>query len=287
MRRQPTQDKVFRRSILTLLPEWSLAGGIALALYRAADELHVPIAKGKWALILLPLFWAAGRTLLWAAQTWTFTGEGLLIVHKSGISPQRQVIHLVSARDPYFHPTPLVGWLGVGRVGFRATDLEGRLAAFEWAWLARCPRFHEILRARGDLSLVQAPPSPWRETLLGLWTALRAQWERWSQKTTRAAQPRGPWRLDDYGRFLAFCRHLLSHPDEPLTRPGWVPAAVAHRWIDVLASCRIVVPDQEDGWRLARSIHDLHDIHNRVGSTELARAVQRARPEGSKETVDV
>jgi hypothetical protein len=267
---------VFRRSLLTLFPEWVLATGIALALYAAADRWSLPLSGFRLALILAPLAWAVFRTLSWAAHTWTATESGLLIVQQGGLSRQRKVIHLVSARDAWFRPSPLAGWLGVGHVGFRATGPDGGLATFGWSWLAGSRRFYEILQARGDLSQVDLSASPWHEMLLGLWPAIHTQWaERWSQESEWVVRLRGQWFVGDYGRFMQFCRYLLTHPGRLLQRPAWVPAAVARRWMEVLEQCRIVLPGPREGdWRLAPTIRSLRDVHTRIGSRELSRALK-------------
>lgn len=278
MESQCIPREVFRRSWLTLTPEWSLAGGVSLAVALAAHHFGL---QGGWeapSLAMLPITWAAGRALLWARRTWTVTADGRLIVQEGILRRTCQVIHLCSARQVEPEDPLLARWLGIGHIAFQATNTQGQLQRFRWTWLGRHARLYEIIQARGQLPLGR--PSWWQ--LVGkkvkrlvhavkIWLA-----QGWALSGEIVTRLRGRWFVDDYGRFLAFCHHLLRSMGRGRRHPSWVPSAVARRWMAVLRQAHIVVDMPNGrGWRVARAIRSLEDIRRRIGEEELQRAVQR------------
>ncbi len=278
MESQCAPQEVFRRSWLTLVPEWSLAGGVSLTVALAARHFGLP---GGWevrGLVVLPIVWSATRTLLWACRTWTVTADGRLVVEGGILLRTRQVIHLCSVRRVETGAPLLTNWLGIGHVAFQATGPQGQLQPFRWTWLGRHPRLCEIIQARGQLPVDR--PSWWHpvssaaETLIhivGMWLS-----QGWTLGEEIVARLQDRWFVDDYGRFMAFCHHLLRHTRRRRWPPLWVPSAVVRRWMAVLRQARIVVDAPDGGgWRVAGVIHGLGDVHRRIGEEELRRAVQR------------
>ncbi len=156
--------ETFRRVWFTQVPEWTLAGGVAMAVVWAADHLNAPVGGTVLGLAALPLAWGAWRALRWFYHTWTATADGLLIEREGLLRRTRRVIHLRSAHQVSAEAAFLVGWLDVGHIAFQAADDEGQTQAFYWTWMDRYSRLYEIIRARGSL-----PPEPpaWRRLLAG------------------------------------------------------------------------------------------------------------------------
>jgi hypothetical protein len=278
MESQCIPREVFRRSWLILAPEWSLAGCVSLAVALAAQDFGL---QGGWevpGLAMLPIAWAAGRTLLWACRTWTATADGRLIVQEGILHRTRQVIHLCSARQAEPEAPFMIRWLGIGHITFQATNPQGQLQRFRWTWLGGHPRLCEIIQARGQLPVGR--PSWWRLVgstverpvhAVGIWLA---QGRALSGEIVTRLQ--GRWFVNDYGRFLAFCHHLLRSTGRGRWHPSWVPSPVARRWMEVLRQAHIVVDAPNGrGWRVAGAIRSLDDICRRIGEGELRRAVQR------------
>jgi len=264
MARQPEACEVFRRSCLTLVPEWTLASIVSLALYHAALRLRLPLREEKLALSLLPLAWALVRTLVWTGQTWTATADGRLIVRR-GIGPRaRQAIYLSDVRTVHTRIPPLLRRLGIGHIRFQVPDARGQPTSFHWTWIAHAARLHQILDAQGHTPIGSTQPTE-RQDLSTLVAALIA----WVLS---------PWlACDDYQRFLLFCDHLLLHPAQNPPRPSWAPEAVAACWMAVLRRCHIVVDrPREGGWRLAPAVRTLDDIRRRLGPEQLRQAVEQA-----------
>jgi hypothetical protein len=278
VRTQNPSYEVFRRSCLTLAAEWSLALVVSLTVVWSYHWFGL---QGEWeglSLAILPIAWAACRTLQWACRTWTATADGRLIVQQGVLLRTRQVIHLCSARDVEAEALRLVRWLVIGHITFQATDPQGRLRPFRWTWLGRHSRLCEIIQARGQLPVGR---SSWWQLVgrvvkrlahaVGIWLT-----HGWALSTEIVARLRGRWFVDDYGRFLAFCHHLLRNTGRERWAPSWVPSAVARRWMTVLHQAHIVVDVPNDGrWRVAGTIHSIEDVCRRIGEEELQRAIQR------------
>jgi len=272
MRTRDRPYETFRRSWLTLAPEWSLALGISLPImwfYRRSD------LQGPWgalSLVSLPMVWATYRTLQWAGHTWTATADGRLILEDGVLFRRRRVVHLCSARRVESRSPIVARWLSIGHVTFRANDSRGRLRAFQWTWVERHARLCEILRARGQLPV--GGPSRWQiigsrvSTVARRMVAQLAQ--GWALETLARLQ--GRWFVDDYGRFLAFCNRLLRNRGREQWAPSWAPPAVVKRWMMVLRRHRIIVdaPTQA-GWRIGDSIHSVEDIRHHVSKEDLRR----------------
>jgi hypothetical protein len=269
--------EVFRRSWLTLTVEWALALTVASTVVWAYVE-HDPHAEWKVAgLAALPLVWALSRTVQWFRCTLTATADRLLIIEEGVLFRSCQIIHLCSARGVTSKGTLLLGWLGIGRVNFRATDPLGQFRAFQWTWLARHARLCEIVEARGQLPVGR--PSKWQ---LG-WHMIKSvsyaglEWvvQVGALVVEMVVRLQGRWFVDDYGRFLAFCHHLLRNVERDHSIPRWAPPAVTRRWIAVLRRAHIVVDaPNSNGWCIARSICGLEDVRHRIGREELRRAVR-------------
>jgi membrane protein YdbS with pleckstrin-like domain len=277
VRIQNAAYEVFRRSWLTLASEWSLAFGVSLTVIWSYRQLG--LQGEEWeglSLAVPPVIWAACRTLQWAYCTWTATADGRLIVREGVLARTRQVIHLCSVRDVESKAPHLARWLGIGHLTFRATDLQGQLRPFRWIWLGRYSRLCEILQARGQLPVGR--PSWWQlvsgavERLahaVGMWLA-----QGWALTAEIVARLQGRWFVEDYGRFLAFCHHLLRSAGRERWAPSWAPSAVVRRWMAVLRRARIVVDAPNDiGWRMAGTVRSIGDVCCRIGEEDLRRAV--------------
>jgi hypothetical protein len=271
--------EAFRRSWLTLAPEWSLSGGVSLAVALAAHHFRL---QGGWevpGLTMLPIAWAAGRTLLWACRTWTATADGRLIVQEGILRRSRQVIHLCSARQIEPEAPLLIRWLSIGHITFQATNPQGQLQRFRWTWLGRYSRLCEIIQARGQLPVGRPSRRQFVASTVerlvhavGIWLA-----QGWALSGEIVTRLRGRWFVDDYGRFLAFCHHLLRSTERSRWPPSRVPSAVAKRWMAVLRQAYVVVDAPNGrGWRVAGAIRSLEDVCRRIGEEELQRAVQRS-----------
>ena len=279
MRIQSASHKVFRRSWLILAPE------IGLALAVSSTVLwcyHRAGLRREWAglgLAVLPIGWVATRTIRWVFSTWTATADGRLIVKEGVLFRTCQVIHLCSARHVQAEAPLVARWLGVGHLVFRATNQQGQLQLFRWTWLGGYRRLGDIVRARGQLPLGRR--SRWRPVRIAIKNLVRTAGAWLVQGLTLGgemmARLRGRWFVDDYGRFLAFCSHLLrTATGRDWAAPSWVPSAVVRRWMTLLRQARVVVDmPNGGGWRIAGAIHSLDDIRRRIGEEELQRALQR------------
>jgi hypothetical protein len=284
MESQNLSQETFRRSWLTVVPELLLAGSVSLSLGLAAQRLGMELGEEATILISLPLVWAAGRTLQWAARTWTATSDGRLIVREGVLRRTRRVIHLCSARQVRPRPLPVVGRWGVGHVAFEATDPQGQLRPFHWPWMADQPRLCQILQARGQIEIGR--PSPWaglRARGVDLARRLAAGLARGAAQVRQlASSPATRRPASDYGRFLAFCHHLLRSRAGGRWPPCGLSEPVVGCWMAVLRRARVVVDAPNGrGWRLAGTIHTVADIQRRIGQEELRRAVgptARQRP---------
>lgn len=277
MEEQTVLREVFRRSWLTLIPEWSLAVSVALAVTWAAHRFGLQAGEEWLYSAMLPIIWTMGRTFLWVYSTWTVTADGRLIVQQGPLPGHRQEIALGAVRR--FEPTApaRVRWLNVGHITFWAGDSQGRIYPFHWTWLERHSRLCELIRARGQLPVGRPT---WRQ-LVG--RALRRLIQRLSLWLMQGhilseeilARLAGRWCVEDYGRFMAFCQWLLRSAHRRRDYPPWVSRAVIRRWMAVLRQARIVVDSHDGGWRMAMNLHTLEDIRRRIGPDQFLRAVRR------------
>jgi hypothetical protein len=278
METQCRSYEVFRRSWLTLIPEWCLAIGVLLTMVWSYQRFGL---QDEWVglglAVLMPIVWIASQTTQWARRTWTVTADGRLIVQGGFPSRSRQVIHLCSARDVEPQSPILIHWLGVGHIAFRATDPRGQVRPFRWTWIGRYRRLCEIIEARGQLPVSR--PSWWQLVsgrtrklvhTVGAWLG-----RGWALTAEIVARLRGRWFVEDYGRFLAFCHHLLRGTERGRRIPSWVPSAVVRRWMAVLRQARIVVDvPGGKGWQLAGAVRSLEDVCRRIGEEGLRQALQ-------------
>jgi len=263
-----TSRERFRRSWLTTTPEWAVAGSVSLAIGLAAQHFGL---QGGWegaALMGLPLIWAGGRTLQWLCHTWTLTADGCLTVRKGVLFPTYQVIHLCSVSQVTADAPSAIRWLDTGHICVEATDHHGLRRHFRWTWMHGHDRLCGIIRARGRLP-IDGP------------TMSQTPRERATQRV--GATLRGvvcaPSRADlqDYGRFVAFCHHILRAEESGRWSLGATPPATAERWMAVLRSARVLVDaSNKRGWRVAGGIDCLDDICSRLGPDELQRAIQQS-----------
>jgi hypothetical protein len=129
-------------------------------------------------------------------------------------------------------------------------------------------RLCEIIRARGRLSIGR--PTWWQ-------TTREAAKQRSGATLGRVVRTLSRPDLQDYGRFMAFCHHILRAEQSGRWSPGATPLDTVERWLAVLRQAHVVVSaSNERGWRVARDIHGLHDIHRRLGPHELQRAVKQS-----------
>ena len=77
MARGPSPE-VFRRSWLTAMPEWVVAGGVSVAAGLAAHHFGLQDTWEVLAVIGLPIIWAGGRTMQWLCCTWTVKAGGIV-----------------------------------------------------------------------------------------------------------------------------------------------------------------------------------------------------------------
>jgi hypothetical protein len=279
MEGQSTPREVFRRSWLTLASEWSLAGGVSLAVGLAA---HYFSFQGGWerlGLMALPMIWAVSRTIQGACQTWTATGDGHLIVRKGFLLRTCQDIRLASVRQVKVETPPLVGWLNIGHISFLATDSRGQVQSLRWTWLERHHRLYEIIQTQGQLPVGR--PSQW-QPVFNTGRRPKQAMEMWLTRgwvliEEGIARLRGQWFVDDYGRFMAFCHHLLRSKTNGQWPPPRVPSAVVNRWMAVLWQAHIVVDASNGrGWRVDSAIRNLEDVRRRISEKELQHAVKQS-----------
>lgn len=263
---QGTRKEVFRRSWLTTLPEWTLAGTISLAIGLAAQHFGLQAGWEGATLMGLPILWAGGRTLQWACRTWTVTPDRRLTARQGVLLRTRQVIHLASVSQVRVDDPAPGGWLGAGHVSFEATDPLGRRRPFRWTWIRHHERLGEILQARGQAAVGRSARWQVAAGTAGRWLAGAA---RWAAARLRRVD------LHDYGRFMAFCHHVLRAERGGQWPPRGMPRRAVRRWLAVLRRVRVVVrASNERGWRLAGGIESLEDIRRRLGPGELQRAVR-------------
>ena len=263
-----TSREVFRRSWMTIMPEWAVAESVSLAVGLAAQHFGL---QGSWegsALAGLPLIWAGGRTLQWACHTWTVTPDGRLTERQGILFPTRQVIHLCSVSGVAIDAPAPVRWLDIGHISFEATDPQGQRRRFHWSWMHGHERLAEIIRARGQLPI--GKPAWWQTAREVAKQGIRAAFRRVNRTLSQAD-------LLDYGRFMAFCHQILRAERTGRWPPVRIPPAMVKHWIAVLQEARVVVSaSNERGWRVAGGIDSLDDIRRRLGPRELQRAVQRS-----------
>jgi membrane protein YdbS with pleckstrin-like domain len=278
MKVQSTPREVFRRSWLTMACETGLALCVSSMVLWSYHQFGL---RGQWAglgLAVLPIAWVVARTTQWACRTWMATADGRLIVQEGVLFRTRQVIHLCSARNVRAEAPLLTRWLGIGHLTLRATDCQGQLRLFRWTWLGQYLRLYEIVQAQGHLSVGR--PSRWQLVgsaveNLACAVGMRVM-QGWAFGGEVVARLQGCWFVDDYGRFMAFCRHLLRTTRQGRPPPSWVPPAVARRWMTLLRQAHIVVDvPNGGGWRIAGAIHSLEDVCRRIGEDELQRSLQR------------
>jgi len=161
-----------------------------------------------------------------------------------------------------------VGWLDIGHVQFEATAENGQREQLHLTWMGRHSRLCEIIEARGRLPL--GAPTWWQPLLEPAREGIRAA-RRWLIHSQRRAE------LQDYGRFMAFCCHLLRADQGGRWPPPGLAQATVECWMAVLWRVRVVITaSNERGWRVARGIEGLECIHRRIGPQELQRAVRQA-----------
>lgn len=267
-------SEVFRRSALTLVPHGASAVGLTLAALSAAGHFGLPL---DWAILfvaILPLAWAAGRGLQWAAATWTATPDGNLIVQAGILSRQHQVIPLGALRRAHVRSALPNRWGDVGHLAAELIDHLGEVRLLEWRWLARADTLQQIIcsnakRARGTV------PRP-RQTRTGLSTPVQAAPAWQSPAFTGPGTQPGDAFGEEYQHFLEFCQLVLTVEREACWPPAELPLAKSRRWMSVLRQARIIrnTPNGR-GWRVADTIHCLGDVTQRVGQRELEQAMQR------------
>jgi hypothetical protein len=263
---QRTAREVFRCTWLTTMPEWVLAGGASLAVGLAAQLYGLQWGWDGLLLMGLPLAWAGGRTLQWACQTWIVSADGRLTIRKGILFAHRQTIRLASASEVEADALPGFRWLDIGQIAFEAEDGHGPRRTFRGTWMQSYDRLCEIVRARGHLVIGR---QPWWQRLGD------AAGQRMGVLLRRLARTVRRSELQDYGRFMAFCHHVLRAEQGGRWPPPGTSAALVECWIAVLQQVRVVVsaPD-ERGWRVAPGIAGLDDIRRRLGPPELQRAVE-------------
>lgn len=260
--------EVFRRSGLTTMPEWIVAGSVSLAVGLAAQHFGLSAGWEGTALMGLPLVWAGGRTLQWASQTWTVTADRRLVIRQGLLFPTRCLIHLCSVGQVTADAPLATRGLNIGHIAFEATDSEGQRRHFRWTWMKRHDRLCEIIEARGELPIG-------RRTWLQVARETAKQRLRTSLRRLARALRRAD--LQDYGRFMAFCHHVFRAEQGGQWPPATIPAAEVDRWLAVLQQARVVVSAPNDrGWRVAGGIDGLADIRRRLGPDELQRAIKQS-----------
>jgi hypothetical protein len=226
---------------------------------------------GGWegfAFIGLPLIWATGRTLQWTRNTWTVTRDGCLTVRQGILFRTRQVFHLCSVSQVAVDAPAPLRWLDIGHIFFEAINPQGQRRRFRWTWMHSYERLAEILQARGRVRIGE--PAWWQTAREAANQEIQASFRRAVRILSRAD-------LQDYGRFMAFCHHVLRADLTGQWPPVRVPPAMVKRWMVVLQEARVVVSaSNERGWRVSGGINGLDDIRRRLGPHELQRAVQRS-----------
>jgi hypothetical protein len=274
------ESEVFRRSWLTVVPEWIVAGAVARLIILAAGHFGFQSRAEADVLAALPLVWAAGRTLQWAHRRWVVTADRQLVLLQGVLVRTRQVIYLHAVDQVQVEVTWLGGRLDTGHIAFQVTDRRGQRHPMRWTWVGACARLCEILRAQGRLPVGR--PTRWRQAWhvaakrsQAMGTGLALAWVLGQEALARL---QGRWFAEDYGRFLAFCHHLLrTRGGERRWPPSGTPAAVERCWMAVLRQARVVVDAPEGrGWRVAGAIRRVEDVRQRIGEEELRRGVQRS-----------
>jgi hypothetical protein len=266
-----TRDKsqeVFRRTWLVLIPDVFLALGVLVGIILLHRRLGL---RGGWGgvgvIAVIHILWMIHRITQWSTCTWVAISDGRLIIRDGLLSSGQQVLHFCSARHLELDSPFPFHLLSVGHVAFRATDPNGQLRSFHWKWMGEYRRLGEIIEAQGQLSIGR--PSRWqlvRRKAVQEWEALKKTSACWRRRRN----------VDDYGRFMAFCHHLLRGTTPTLPTLHGVPASVSRRWMAVLRQARVVVDAPGGkGWQLAGTVRSLEDIRRRIGESQLRRAVQR------------
>ncbi len=276
MKGQNMPSEVFRRSWLMLIPEWGLAGFVSCAVGFAAQYFDM---QGDWeglSFTVLPIVWAASRTLKWACQTWTVTADGHLIVREGLLLHKSREINLHSVQQVMVETSPLTGWLDIGNISCLISDVSGQAQLLRWTWLSRHRRLRDILQARGQLA-VGGPPR--RQLTRNAIRRLKYRGGKWLHRGRALTEEglvrlQGRWVVDDYGRFLGFCHFLLRSRANGHWPPPRVPSVAVNRWMAILRKAHIVVGMPGGGWRVNNGIHSVEDIRQRIGEQDLQRALQ-------------
>jgi hypothetical protein len=271
--------EVFRRSFLTLLPECSLAGAVSLAVAMAAYYVDLSGGWGGFVLLVLPALWLAARTLQWAGHTWTATEDGRLIVRQGLLLRECEVILLCSVRQVRPETPLAASWLGVGGIAFQATDANGELRSFRWTWLARQPRLRQILESGGRVPIRRR--SVWG--IMGQAVSMLAHsasswvWRGWALGRKMMLRLQEDWFVDDYGRFIGFCGHVLRSTRSGRWPPPRVPLAVIDCWMRTLREAHAIVDAPGGrGWQISESIRDIEDICLLISEDHFRQAVRRS-----------
>ncbi len=273
-RRTRGNSEVFRRSALTLVPDWTSAVCLTLTVMWAAARFGLPLDCVTTLVAVLPLAWAACRTLQWATATWTATPEGVLIIQAGILSRHRQVIPLSAMRQAHAQSALTNPWMEVGHLAAELLDHQGEVRLLEWTWLARADRLQQIIlshrkRVRG------AAPRP-QHTRAGLSNPAQATIAWQSPTITGPGEQPGDAFGEEYQHFLDFCQQVLAVEREACWPPAELPLAKSRRWMSVLRQARIILNTSNGrGWRVADTIHCLDDVAHRVGQRELEQAMQR------------
>ena len=278
MQTQRPAREIFHRSLLTLAPEFCLAGVTAVMVGVAGSRSGMGGSLAGAALVWLPVAWAAARVLLWSHHSWTATADGDLILRTGAVFGSRERLALHSLQQVQVEPVPLLGRLGIGHIVCESQGADGNVRHHRWTWMARYLRLAELIAGQGSLPVGR--PTPAERVGAAIERVRRLAGVAWA-----AEQARAHGRLDlakgsveDYGRFLAYCQRLLRHRHE-LAR--WqresAPSATTRRWVEVLRRVRVLVstPD-EGGWRVAAHIEHLEDIRRRISPEGLRQAVRES-----------
>ncbi len=267
-------NEVFRRSALTLVPHWASAFSLTLTGLWAAGHFGLPLDWAASLVAILPLAWAAGRALQWAATTWTATLEGNIVIQAGILSPRRQAIPLNAIRRAHVQPALPNHWGDVGHLAVELLDHQGEVQLLEWTWLARADRLQQIIFTHGKQVRAAAPRPQRTASVLSTLVPAATAWQ--SPAFTGPGEQPGDAFGEEYQRFLDFCQLVLTVEREACWPPAELPLAKSRRWMSVLRQARIIqnTPNGR-GWRVAGTIHGLDDVAHRVGQRELEQAMQR------------
>ena len=257
----------FRRSSLTILPEAALAVTLSLAIGLAARQFGLQESWQAAAAMAGPLLWAGGRALQWACHTWTVTPDGRLLVVRGVLFRTRLCVGLDTASQVRVRDSPAPCWLDVGDIVFETQDRYGQRHQIEGTWMGNHNRLCEVIHARGRV--------PHASHALDRQTPGRAGYRSEPGVVQVVCLPKQE-HLEDYGRFMAFCHHLLRAGRGGKWPPAGIASEVRECWMEVLREARVITATQDHrGCQIGEGIDDLSDIRCRIGRRAFQRTVRR------------